>query len=104
MADKDTAFAAMSEELADAHQANKGLAEANGVLTIQRDAAEAKYVKVRDDNSDLEDQVISTTNQHAILVGKYQALRSALASRLWHEVWVGLFVIAVTVGLTLCLR
>lgn len=103
----ETPEAELKAELKNAHDANKGLAVANDALRISRDAAEERYVKQREENSDLEDQLIEGQRQSAVATGKYYAALAALRRRTVLEIasFVLVCVVCVVcVVLRLCLN
>lgn len=100
----DEIYHAKAVELQLAHDVNKRLAEANEALRMQRDAAEQRYVKQREENSDLDDQLINGQRQASIATGKYYAAMAALQRRAILELLVSAFFLSAFVALRLWLK
>lgn len=100
----ETPEAELKVALHTAHDANKRLAAAHEEMKVQRDAAERRYVKQREENSDLEDQLITGQRQSAVATGKYYAALAQLQRRTVVELLVSAFFLAAFVALRLWLK
>lgn len=97
-------YRAKCVELQLAFDANKRLGVANDALRLSRDAAEARYVKERESNSDLEDQLITGQRQASVATGKYYAALAALQRRTILELLISAFFLGAFVALRLWLK
>lgn len=96
-------YAHLQAELKKAHDANQALAVANEGLRLSRDSAEAKFMKLRDDNTDLEETVIAAEGQAGALRAKYNEAESSARCLGWALILLAIVALSTSVVQTIAL-